>query len=75
MEKSDLDRYNLTTAALAAKIQYHPQYVRFLAASGKLPAIKRGRAWLFCADEVFQHLKLETEKNVNGSSEGDNLLR
>lgn len=65
----------LTTAELAAKLRYHPVYVRHLAATGKLPAVKRGRAWLFDEVEVLRYLHVETEKNASGDSQESSLLR
>lgn len=68
MATEAIDKYNLTAAGLAAKIQYNVQYIRTLARTKKIPALKRGRAWLFNGDEVLQHLKAETERNASGDS-------
>jgi len=78
------DRYNLNSVELAQKLGYHPQYVRYLASMGRLPAIKRGRMWMFCEDEVFEFFRSKTTPLVKGSkthdagrdsSEGSDLLR
>lgn len=61
-----LTRYNLTAEEIAEKLGYNVQYVRTLAASGKLPAIKRFRQWLFDEQEVFEALRQETEKATDG---------
>ena len=68
MSLSDLSRYNLTTEQLAGKLGYHPQHVRLLASKGKLPAIKRGRAWRFNEEEVLNFLK---QQGVNNGPSGD----
>lgn len=74
-----LSDYTMTTEDLANKLGYHVQYVRALALKGKLPALKRGRAWLFSEAEVMEHLQKQTGKNgeANGrrATDGDSLLR
>jgi len=77
MTEANLTGYNLTTFQIAEKLGYHPQYVRALALSGKIPALKRGRAWLFSEAEVLKHFKLETTKHAGGNDalEGGQLLR
>lgn len=78
---NNLSEYILTTDGIARKLGYHVQYVRLLASAGKLPAIKRGRQWLFNEAEVFAFLKKNTEKIVNrgahaqGTDPGRDLLR
>lgn len=70
----ELDKYNLDTKMLAEKLGYHLQYVRFLASTGALPAVKRGRAWRFNGDEVLKHLKKETNAK-SGSGKGSSVLQ
>lgn len=72
---TELTEYNLSAEELAAKLDYGVQYVRFLARVGRLPGLKRGRAWRFNEGEVLNFLKAETEKNANGDSTGSDLLR
>lgn len=75
MEKLKLEQYNLTTAQIAAKLHYHPQHVRVLAIKKKLPALKRGRAWLFNEEQVLKHLQAEAEKNAGGNTDGSSILQ
>lgn len=78
---NNLEKYNTTTEEIAKILGYHIQYVRFLAASGKLPAVKRGRAWRFDQAEVLAFLKQQTSKatngadNAEGTDSGRDLLR
>ncbi len=77
--------YNLTAEELALKLGYTVQYVRQLAASGKIPGVKRIRQWMFNEEEVFEVLKSQTEQHVNEnqgstnddgqSTKGGDLLR
>lgn len=60
-----LEDYNFDTYQIAKVLGYHPQYVRFLASSGKIPCIKRGRAWMFSETEILNYLKLKTEEATN----------
>lgn len=57
---SELDGYDLTCVDVARLLRYHPQYVRHLAQSAKLPCIKRGRMWLFRSSEVKEYLRVKT---------------
>jgi len=63
--------YTLTVNDISRKLKYHPQYVRFLASQGKLPALKRGRMWLFNESEVFNFLRnqINQESAANGSDQ------
>lgn len=76
MELSDYDK---NTEQIAKILGYNSAYVRHLAVQGRLPAIKRGRAWLFSETEVLEHLKKETHKNGEAygrrATDGDTLLR
>lgn len=71
---SELGNYNTTINELALKLHYHPNYLRHLAAMGKIPAIKRCRMWMFDENEVFKYLQAETEKNVGGDSSISSLV-
>lgn len=62
-----LDSYNLTTEDVATRLGYHVQYLRFLASEGKIPAVKRGRAWRFSEAEITTWLKKQTTKAVKGT--------
>jgi len=53
--------YNLRVPDVARLLGYHEQYVRFLAVHGKLPAIKRGRLWLFSETEILEKFKRDTQ--------------
>jgi len=52
--------YNLRVPAVAKLLGYHEQYVRYLAVHGKLPAMKRGRLWLFSESEIMEKFKRDT---------------
>lgn len=45
----------------AEKLQYNVNYLNQLAKAGKIPAVKRGRVWMFDMDVVQKYLE---EKNV-----------
>ena len=62
--------YTLTTEDVAEALGYHVQYVRFLASEGKIPAVKRGRAWRFSKAEIEAWLKKQTEKAVGANNGG-----
>ena len=53
--------YNLRVPQVAKLLGYHEQYVRYLAVHGKIPALKRGRLWLFSETEILQKFKRDTE--------------
>ena len=55
-------RYTLTAEKVAEIFQYHIQYVRILARTQKLPAIKRRRQWLFCEEEILEYFKENIEE-------------
>ena len=46
---------------IAEKLGYNLQYLNQLAKAGKIPAMKRGRIWIFDEQAVEKHLQ---EKNV-----------
>ena len=46
---------------IAEKLGYNMQYLNQLAKAGKIPAVKRGRIWLFDEEAVDKFLQ---EKNV-----------
>lgn len=58
----NLEEYTLNVADVASLLHYHPQHVRFLASSGKLPCIKRGRQWFFCEEELQAQIEEQTRK-------------
>lgn len=51
----------VTSDVMAAKLGYHVQYLRDLARLEKIPAVKRGRAWLFDEVEVAKFLETQTK--------------
>ncbi len=53
--------YNLRVPDVARLLGYHEQYVRFLAVHNRLPAIKRGRLWLFSETEILEKFKRDTQ--------------
>jgi excisionase family DNA binding protein len=46
---------------IAEKLGYNLQYVNQLAKAGKIPALKRGRIWLFDESAVEKHFQ---DRNV-----------
>lgn len=71
----NLSGYTLTVSDIARKLQYHPQYVRFLASQNKLPALKRGRMWLFNETEVLNFLRSgKVESARHESAQGDDSI-
>ena len=71
---SKFQDYNLRIPDVAKLLGYHEQYVRFMAAQGKLPGIKRGRIWLFNESEIFEKFKTDT-KNVANEDGASDLLQ
>jgi len=74
----------VTCDVIAKKLGYHIQYVRDLARLGKLPATKRGRAWLFNETEVVEYLQDQDKKRKetyygrradDGAKDGSDLLQ
>lgn len=59
---SKFQDYNLRVPDVARLLGYHEQYVRFLAVHDKIPAIKRGRLWLFSESEIMEKFKRNTRK-------------
>lgn len=57
---SNLERYSMTVAQIAKRLGYNEQHVRRMAKTGKLPAIKRIRQWMFDPIEVEQFLQDKT---------------
>jgi excisionase family DNA binding protein len=51
----------ISTPKMAEKLGYNAQYLSKLALAGKIPAVKRGRVWLFDEDKVQEFL---AKKNV-----------
>lgn len=48
--------YPLYVADVAKMLNFHPQYVRFLAKKGKIPGVKICGQWRFSEAELQQHL-------------------
>lgn len=73
----------VTSEVMATKLSYHVVYLRELASKGKIPAIKRGRAWMFDEEEVLAFLQKQTKALKKGqknygrraTDEGSDLLR
>lgn len=63
--------YKLRVPDVARLLGYHEQYVRFLATHGRLPAIKRGRLWLFSEAEIFDRLQKETQNFLEAKNDDD----
>lgn len=47
---------------VAEIFKYHPERVRTLAREGKIPALKRGRVWLFEIEKLQAHFQNENQK-------------
>lgn len=76
MRQTSLDKYRLTTKDLAEKLGWNRNYIRRLAASGRLPAIKLLRKWQFCEEELLKFLKNEVERsNDDQPVKASDLLR
>lgn len=61
-------RYTLTTDDVAAILGYNVQYVRQLAASGYLPAVKRRRQWFFDPRDVDNVYQRPSKPKLNSSN-------
>ena len=73
MQSATADEF-LTVGQLAEKLHYSEDRVRQLARSGQLPAIKRGRSWLFDFEKVksdFLIMKEQTKQETTGDFEND----
>lgn len=57
---ANIARYSMGVSELAKKLGYNPQHVRLMAKTGKLPALKCVRKWLFDPEEVEAFLKRKT---------------
>ena len=60
--------HDLNVTALAAKANYNPNYVRWLAQNKKIPGKKIGGVWFFSWQEVAPHFT--TMVYANGSDNG-----
>ncbi len=56
--------YTITAEEVAELLSYNIQYVRILARTGKLPALKRGRVWMFCEAEIWDFLERYTHEEI-----------
>lgn len=65
MQTTDFGRYTMSVRDLSKKLGYNEQYVRTLANSGKIPAVKRIRAWRFDPQEIEAFLRAQTQKSLN----------
>lgn len=68
-----IDRYKLTAQEIADKLGYNVQYVRWLAKTKQLPAIKRIREWRFDEAEVYDFLKKQTDSKGLNAEETPSL--
>lgn len=48
--------YPLYVADVAKMLNFHPQYVRYLAKAGKIPGVKICGQWRFSESELKEHL-------------------
>lgn len=55
--------YDMDVYQAADFLGYHVQTTRDLARLGKIPALKRRRAWLFSSKELSEFLEKETQKH------------
>lgn len=62
--KYSLSKYTMTVQEVAEMLNYNNQYVRMLAREGRLPALKTGRKWLFCEQELLDRLRSLTKDAV-----------
>ena len=63
----------LTVKGLALKLKYSEYWIRELARSGKIPATRRGRIWLFDEEKVSDILyktNSYTKKGLRKSASG-----
>ena len=51
----------ISSDKMSEMLGYNRHYLNQLACAGKIPAVKRGREWLFDAEKVQKYLE---EKNV-----------
>ena len=66
-KKYDIRDYQWTTEDIQQHLGYNRQYVRVLAKSGKLPAIKRFRQWMFCKAEVEAYFGEQGKQSTVGA--------
>lgn len=67
--KYDLSQYELSAEQVGELIRKATWTIRRLAREGKLPAIKPGRDWLFCKEEIVKHINGLTEETVINNTE------
>lgn len=68
-KKYEFIEYKSTVQDIADLLGYHPQYVRILARKGSLPAMKRGRKWIFCKEELLDRVRDDTKTAVEENPE------
>ena len=70
-KKYDIRDYQWTTEDIQKYLGYNRQYIRVLAKSKKLPAIKRFRQWMFCQAEVEAFFDKHEEEKPVGALDND----
>lgn len=65
--------YTLDTSEAASLLNYHPQYVRILARTGKLPAVKVLGSWRFCRQQILDGLREGTRETIKANMAKTNL--
>lgn len=66
--------YNSTVEDLVAATGYHPDHVRRLARTKKIPHIKRGRAYFFNLEAAMRVIVKSEEPVTNGNDTAEDLL-
>lgn len=53
----------LSIAQASRRTPYSPEYLSFLARTGKLPAVKIARNWLTTSSAVFEYVKQQQQRH------------
>ena len=56
----------LTVKGLAVKLKYSEYWIRELARTGKIPAVRRGRRWLFDEEKVREAILEDNSYSKKG---------
>ena len=66
--------YQLNTTDAADLLGKHIQYVRILARTGKIPAVRSCGRWMFCRQQILDQLRQDTTEVINKNTENNIIL-
>jgi len=72
MKQYPISKYTMTTEDVAKVLGLCTQWVRIKARTGRLPALKVGREWKFCEEEIGDVLRNMTVKVIEENNKTTN---